>query len=145
MEKAAQENSTVVVASDDTDVLVMLLYHCHPGSKLYFTTKLKINKNSSETMWWNIDDLKKKLPIPSNLILFAHAGGGCDTTSATYGKGKKKILKYLQTEEGKKSAAIFAKDHQSQADVGIAGQKVMLSLYGGDPNSTPSQIRFRDW
>ena len=62
----------VVVVADDTDIVIMLLYHWKKemGDLILFQERL--NRG------WN--------------MMFVHAMSGCDTTSAPFGKGKASFL-----------------------------------------------------
>ena len=86
----------VCVVSDDTDVLVLLMYHWRATMRdVVFSTTKTVNK--------------KKVPVqysvryPVNIhpltefLLFAHAWTGCDTTSAIHKQGKTKIFQHLKT------------------------------------------------
>ena len=92
VEKAIQyahDGKTVVVAADDTDVLVLLIYHWHDGlGEIFFSTERKEGgKRNKLLKSWSVKDLVESCEYPE-YILFAHAWGGCDTTSAIFKKGK---------------------------------------------------------
>ena len=78
---------------DDTDVLVLLMYHWKQNmADIYFFSeagkKLKI---------WRISDLVGQAgPLVTSHLLFLHAWSGCDTTSATFGQGKVSLVKRLK-------------------------------------------------
>lgn len=81
----AQETDTVLVG-DDTDLLVLLLYHVKSEHhKVYF----KSSSSKTEARIWKIQAVQDSIgaDICDN-ILFVHAIGGCDTTSSVYGLGK---------------------------------------------------------
>lgn len=74
---------SVMVIANDTDILVLLMYHMRPENhEVYFGTKA--GKKSST---WNIKDLCEAEEM-SKYLLFIHAWAGCDTTSAIHNKGK---------------------------------------------------------
>ena len=81
----------VTLIGEDTDLLVLLLYHVDVNSKpLYF----KSSKKSNEMKINNI--LHYKTILGSEIypkLLFQHAFTGCDTTSSIYGVGKDTVLK----------------------------------------------------
>ena len=86
----AHEESDVNVVADDTDVLVLLMYHWKQNmADIYFLSEVKKNM-----MVWKICDLVTKAgEVITSHLLFLHAWTGCDTTSATFGHGKTSMLK----------------------------------------------------
>ena len=87
--KLAAEN-TISVFSDDTDVLVLLMYHWSPFiCDIYFSTERVVNKKKIQKQW----NIQSVVECQSQVdhIQFAHAWSGCDTTSVIYGKGKLSI------------------------------------------------------
>ena len=80
----ANIESNVVVVANDTNVLVLLLFHWESGKNLYILseTEKKISQR------WKISDIATSHENAIiNHILFIHAWSGCDTTSATFGQG----------------------------------------------------------
>ena len=84
---AAQGNEVTVV-SDNTDILVLLIYHWKISmATVYFKTEAK-------KMMWRVQGLIANAgELLTSHILFVHAWNGCDTTSATFGQGKTFLLK----------------------------------------------------
>ena len=85
----------------------------------------------------NIKDTAEKLkPVIIRNLLFIHAWGGCDTTSATFGQGKNKILGFVEkdTVETRKICSVFDKANASQEEIGAAGIELFGLLYGKIPN-----------
>ena len=82
-----------VVVGDDTDLLVLLLYHTKLQSfDIFFAPEPKKN---SKCRTWDIKKVKAKLgPLICSHILFLHAMLGCDTTSRLYNVGKGTIKKF---------------------------------------------------
>ena len=76
-------------------------------------------------------------------ILFVHAISGCDTTSALYGLGKAIFLR-----KAKKSAAFFAEAKKfllpdiEQKAIELAGEKVLVEVYGGRQQDTINKLRY---
>lgn len=80
----------VAVVGRGTDLLVLLLYHFQPQgcNNVYFDTGGKI---------WDIGAARESLgPHVCKNILFAHALGGCDTTSSLFNMGKKQPVIHLR-------------------------------------------------
>lgn len=68
----------------------------------------------------------------SDLVLFAHAVSGCDTTSAIFKEGKATTWKKIadSNEELKNELRRFNEEHLSKADAMQIGDKFLLKLYG---------------
>ena len=89
----------VTVVADDTDVLILLMYHWNANmANIHFHSEAKRSKKGLKV--WKVQDLINKagkVVIPD--ILFLNAWSGCDITSATYGYGKTIFLKMKESEE----------------------------------------------
>lgn len=88
---ALQECTTgrdVLVVSTDTDVLVMLVARSEGNPKL---TVLHPGTRTVPSKMYDVSQINEKLGSTKECLLFSHAVSGCDTTSAIYGKGKKKL------------------------------------------------------
>ena len=83
------EHDDVVVIADDTDILVLFVYHAHSLHQIYMETKHAIT----------IDAAQQALGDVYRSLLFVHAMTGCDTTSAMFGVGKTKAFNVLQAYE----------------------------------------------
>ena len=114
----------VVVATDDTDILILLVYHWNKSKEKKTTTKL--------LKWWSLETLIKSSIPHREYILFAHAWGGCYTTSAIFKQGKIKILTTLLKDDLVQSkATIFGNLHCTQGDIGKAGNEIFIKAYKG--------------
>ena len=82
--RSAMEYATVLVG-EDTDLLILLLFHVKSDMKDVFFSSTR----ASATRRWEIKRTQS-CPGPNvcKNILFAHAFGGCDTTSRPFGVGK---------------------------------------------------------
>ena len=144
----ANTGKSVVVASDDTDVFIMLLKHVKTTMADVFYTTLMRDCKSSNTkpvpMWWHVQSIVTMLPIPSDLILFVHAWGGCDTTSATYGKGKMKLMEMLKSKNMQETVSCFGNVEATQEEIGSAGNSVMLCIFNGK-SETLTALRYAEW
>ena len=81
--------ATLVVA-DDTDVAVMLLYHCQEWmSDIFFLQERSRRAWSMMRSQTDVEDLKEHL-------LFLHSWSGCDTTSSIFGKGKGSLVNIMR-------------------------------------------------
>ena len=77
-----------IVVGDDTDLLVLLCYHCEFSSQdVFFQPEPKAN--TAKHRVWDLRKTKTVLGVKViQVILFVHAILGCDTTSRLHGLGK---------------------------------------------------------
>ena len=83
---SARSKQTVLIG-EDTDLLILLLFHCSPDMcPIYFRT----DKHKPSHSIYNIQNVKMKLGVRLyEKLLFLQAFTGWDTTSRVYGVGKK--------------------------------------------------------
>jgi len=82
----ANKNKKVVVVADDTDILVLLVYHFSSTiDNIYLSTSGK--RKVGEFICIRMVQAKIGIKV-SRQVLVIHALGGCDTTSALHGKSK---------------------------------------------------------
>lgn len=84
--RLAKEGESVVVVADDTDVFCILLHHWNSTmGDIFFRSERKgRQRNQREDQVWNMRDVSIANQSIKEHVLFIHAWGGCDTTSATY-------------------------------------------------------------
>ena len=76
----------VNVVADDTDILVLLMYHWNSGmNEIHFYTTKTVNKKKVPVQYSTKHQVNNQ-PLTTHL-LSAHAWGGCDTTSAIHNQG----------------------------------------------------------
>ena len=76
-------------------------------------------------------------------LLFIHAFGGCDTTSAIHDKGKGAILCLVQkSKKPQQLSAVFNKRLASQAEIGSAAINFFIPLYGGKNEDSLQILRY---
>ena len=117
----------VIVVADDTDVVLLLLYHWNDTmadikitserTKAAFSTKSFINSHST-------------LLKPYLLVLYSWTG--CDTTSAIQMKGKTSLLKKIEMSLQVRQMLDTLRDlNADQLEVVVAGIELFLEMYGG--------------
>lgn len=146
--KAAVECSmqiNTVVVGDDTDLLVLLCYHCGFSSHdVFFHPEPKTN-TTKHRVW----DIKKTKSVLGDkviqVILFVHAILGCDTTSRLHGLGKASPLKMvMKNEQFLCLAHVFCDDAEtSQEAIVKAGEDALVYLYGGSEQDNLDSLRYR--
>jgi len=126
----AREKNKVVVVGTDTDLLIMLLARARKPDKIYFL--------SPGSKAYNVGSIQNTIGERKQCLLFIHAMSGCDTTSALFGKGKKKAWKLSINKDVQKISAIFCTRTSSKESVAKAGEKFIMMLYESGKNSEPS-------
>lgn len=131
--------STTLIG-EDTDLLVLLLYHATTDCKdLYFRS------DKGKANVYNIKVLKCVLSddVCADL-LFAHASSGCDTTSRIFGVGKKSGLQKIIKRESVfcNCAKIFCSPKADQVAVETAGCQAMISLFNGKQSDSLASLRY---
>ena len=96
---------------------------------------------------FNVKDASEMFDATTkHLLLFIHAFGGCDTTSAIYDKGKQAIKKLLdRSPEARDLANIFMDDKSTQETIGKTGIDLFVLLYGGKPGDTLATLRYKSY
>lgn len=86
-----QKGCNVTVVGNDTDLLVLLVARCDENSTSLYFNKIASTKTQKD-IWYCAKDQQRL----KSYILFAHAVTACDTTSAKFNVGKKKLINILQ-------------------------------------------------
>ena len=140
----ANQGSQVNVVADDTDILVLLIYHWNQNmADIYFQSEAnKLHKK--HLLVWKICDLVNKAgkELASHL-LFIHAWSGSDTTSATFGHGKTHLLKKMkQNKEIQQISSLMIDPDVTQEEIGKAGIRLFVLLYDGKREESLNRLRF---
>ncbi len=89
----ATQGTEVTVVAEDTDILVLLMYHWKKEmADIYCLSEKKIQKKLLKVR----DIITSRVEVVVPHLLFIHAWSGCDTTSATYNQGKSALLKKVK-------------------------------------------------
>ena len=88
--ESAASTSTVLIG-DDTDLLVLLIFHADLNSHdIFFASERKNAKNRV----WNIKEVKSGLgPFVCKHVLFLHGFSGCDTFLTIHTPHQHKLIK----------------------------------------------------
>lgn len=130
----------VFIMGEDVDLLVLLNGLSCGQTNVYFQ---KGGRDGSECAQYEANSfLSGKMQLPGEMVLFLHAISGCDTTSALFWQGKMKWCECLQKNpHWIDLATIFFDPNSTQEEVGNAGEKILLNLYGGD-HGTLNSMRY---
>ena len=121
----AAHSKKVCVVSDDTDILVLLMYHWHSTMKdISFSTTKTVNKKKIP-MKYSIRSLVNDHEL-TKYLLFAHAWTGCDTTSAIHKQGKTKILQHLKNKQQQSAISCFGDVFATEETIGKAGVNLFI-------------------
>ena len=130
----AASGRKVSVVADDTDVLILLLYHWNDEmADIFFYSEAKRNKNNIVPLY-SIKDVSVSLGNTLKvLILFIHPWSGCATTSSIYGLGRTSIIeKYQKSKHLREISSLFGTDGVTQAQISEAGLSLFAVCYGGN-------------
>lgn len=98
------------------------------NEEIYF---LKLGKQNVQSMVYSSKSLELDYPNSAKLILFSHCFTGCDSTSAFYNKGKKKIIDILEKRSDlRDKVEIFYNSTSDLEDILEAGRYCTIVLYG---------------
>lgn len=140
---SARTRDTVLIG-DDTDLLVLLLYHADmTANELFLVSESKQATKSRRV--WCIKQSKELLgPQICDNLLFVHAILGCDTTSRLFGLGKGLAVKKVKTDSlFREQSEMFHKSEQTPEDITAAGEKALVSLYGGTKEEGLDSLRYK--
>ena len=146
--KAAVECSlqiNKIVVGDDTDLLVLLCYHCEFSSQdVFFQPEPKTN--TAKHRVWDLRKAKTVLGVKViQVILFVHAIPGCDTTSRLHGLGKASALKMVtKNEQFLRLAHLFCGDAETSKEAIVkAGEDVLVYLYNGSEQDDLNSLCYK--
>ena len=141
------KDQPVTVVADDTDVLILLIHH-HARSrqnlqKVYLRSEVKCTNVRRKLKFFDVEKIGKQLgDVMVKHILFVHAWGGCDTTSAIYGQGKLSIMKKLQESTVVQGiSSVFCNVTSSETEIAEAGTRLLVMLYGGKGQEDLTTLR----
>lgn len=134
----ASNGNSVTVFPNDTDIIVMLAHHWKEGMATVLVRSDICRKGYMTAKQLNIGEVSQLLRSDiKDLLLFIHAFGGCDTTSAIFEKGKGLLVKLLEkSTEAKKVEACFQNNYASKEEIGIAGKTIFALLYNGNKDDS---------
>ena len=125
----------LIMYADDSDILSLLLHHCHntPDFKDTFLTEMTTKSDHQQRKCYSIREaisqfIKRGEPMLPYL-LFAHVFTGCDTTSIIYRFEKTSIFKRLEKSKRLRNTAdVFYKDGKNPQTTGTAAVSVLEAL-----------------
>ena len=111
-----------------------------PGDKI---TLIRPQPGGLEPKCIDIGKLQASLGVLKNVILFAHAFTGTDTTSAAFRRGKAQACNLLRMKPDLRAdiTILYNKD-ASQEEIAAAGERFFLAWYGAEKFSSLNTARF---
>ena len=107
--------------------------------------KSEPKKSAQQNKIWCIRQSKLLLgPDVCDHILFIHAILGCDVTSRLFGLGKGLAVKRIKSDfQFYQQAKVFNQIGQAKEDIIVAGERALVSLYGGATEEGLDVLRYR--
>jgi len=125
-------NTKVVVIGEDVDLIILLMTLTPDDCQVILK---KPGKGSTETRLYSIQHLRQQYKNELPYLLFIHAIGGCDTTSAIFQQGKLKHFKTVQAHpELNDSLLVFNNESSTPEAILRAGEEYLLKLYKAPAN-----------
>ncbi|KAJ8889237.1 hypothetical protein PR048_008735 [Dryococelus australis] len=134
LQEATEGRESIVVATD-TDILIMLLARSHEGTS--------IHSLSPGSNIYSVGDIQRQMDAKKICLLFVHAVTGCDTTSAVFGKGKKKAWKLLDKLSVQSIAEFFNNPSADKGQIITAGEQFLIQLHTNDNLTSLDELRGR--
>ena len=137
-------NTEVTVVANDTDVLVLLVYHFTPPLNNVYLHSEVSTRNSNRTTLWSIRDIRSAIgENAARQLLVIHAISGCDSTSCLYGQGKASVWRKITSNDSTLPLTdVIESLHVSHESVVEAGLKLLTLLYGGKLTDSLNQLRY---
>ena len=139
---AAGRSCIVTLVGEDTDLLILLLWHYN--SSVHHPVYLY--SNTSKTAF----DIKKSRLLMSDeltqSILTIHALCGCDTVSRLHSVGSRTVLQnFLKNQEFRNLLKILTLPSSERQDILQAGEKMLLLLLGAKRENNLDELRSRKY
>ena len=131
-EESEKTNQPVVVHGTDTDILMLLLFHGHMNTNLFYNN---ININCL----WGLMSVGER-----QTFLVAYCFSGVDTVSSLFGKGKSTILKLFSTNPEVRDIIVpaFLNPSSRLERIDDLGIRLMRIVYGKSPDKPLSKLRY---
>lgn len=136
------QNHDIVVFGKQVDLIIVLCYYAVEDNCSIFYMYEETSKKPLQL--FKITEMQNKLgAVKSKHLLFAHAMGGCKTTSQLHNIGKVSLFSKLDQGQFAKLAEVFCCPNSSEECIINAGKGVVISLYNGKANETLNKLRYR--
>ena len=145
--KYASDGKSVSVFANDTDILIMLVFHWQDKMADINVLSIVQSQGKKQSKVFNVKEASGMLDDTTKyLLLFIHAFGGCDTTSAIYDKGKQAVKRLVdRSPEARDLAKVFMNDKANQETIGKTGIALFVLLYGGKTGDSLTTLRYASY
>jgi hypothetical protein len=135
----AKDKKVVSVIANDTDILVMLVYHFRKElCDIFMYTQKNQRINSVRTIATSLG------PSVVDRLLVIHAISGCDTTSCLFGHGKVSVFNKMSKTRGIQHLIDVLESVNAKHDeVMFAGCALLAILYGGSAEDKLNLLRYK--
>ena len=143
----ASTGKSVLLFANDTDVILMLVHHWSNDFAPIYVRSDNTKSGNRVQKLFDVKEASSLLDMSLKQgLLFIHAFSGCDTTSAIHDKGKNSLMKLMEkSDEAKSIAKVFMSHNVEQENIGKAGVKLFVLLYGGKPGDTLQTLRYSNY
>jgi 5'-3' exonuclease len=134
----------VTVVGEDTDVLVLLLFHSPLTSHIIYRSDK--SAKYPQRCW----DIQKTQDVLGQSVLSVlpvmYALTGCDTTSRIFGIGKSAAIKKASNNTNiHDNCLAFLEENADPQHIIESGEKILVALYGGSSLEKINTLRYRKW
>ena len=141
--KLAERNTTILIG-EDTDLLVLLLYHYCTLVSSQIQFKSDSRSAGKDAKLWDIGKARSSLgDMLCKYLPLLHALTGCDTTSRIFGIGKPAALKLFQKRPSFRKLCEDFLASTSLSCVRRYGQSLISALYEGSDSETLDELRYK--
>ena len=140
----ARNDMPVVTVANDTDILILLLYHFeHEMAEIY----MRLDTRAGCTSTVSIRCLREEIgDIVAKQLLVIHALGGCDTTSALFGHSKVTIYRKISKNYAASSlCSVMGNTSANHTEVQIAGMQLFRIIYGFKCDESLNHYRYSSY
>jgi hypothetical protein len=143
----AKNTRSVTVIANDTDILVLLVYHFNTEMAEIFMMSRVFSKASWKTELISIRQLRLSLGLTAaNSLLAIHAISGCDTTSTLFEHGKRSVWKKLsKSVEASKYFVTLSNNDATHEQAVQAGANLIRIIYEGAESDTLNKLRYQTY
>ncbi|CAC5426498.1 unnamed protein product [Mytilus coruscus] len=139
----SSKTKPTVLLGEDTDLLVLLLYHPDVTSNLLIFKSGNVSKVKTHIKIWDILKTKLVRSYVHCYLYLIHAISGCDTTSRMFGVSKAATLKKLGEHDFVKAQAKLLCNANTKDGVISAGENIISSLYNSASYEGLNVLRYR--
>jgi len=141
---ASAHTKDTVLIGDDTDLLILLLHHVEMDAHELFMAPEPKQSTKKKRVWCIKQSRELLGPKLCDHLLFVHAISGCDTTSRLFGLGKGVAVKKIENDPVfYNQAKVFSQPDQAKEAIIAAGEKALVSMYGGAEDEGLDSLRYR--